>query len=72
MIFGEIEGSKAGFNLMLEVSLILGGEMVFVGDATEEIRENSNFSRVLASADGEAFFGAALPILDVGLAHILE
>lgn len=44
--------------------------MVFVGDVAKEGRENLHVFGVLAGANGEPFFVAALPVLDVGFAHL--
>ncbi len=72
MIFGKIESGESGLNLVLEVNFVLGSKMVFIGDATQEIREDFDLGGVLTSADGKTFFGATLPVLDVGFAHVFE
>ncbi len=72
MIFGKIESGESGLNLVLEVNFVLGSKMVFIGDATQEIREDFDFCGVLTSANVKTFFSATLPVLDVGFTHVFE
>ena len=72
LIFGVIESGEARFELVLEMRFVLGSKMVLVGDATQEGGKNGDVLGILGSVDGEAFFGATLPILNIGLAHGLE
>ncbi len=44
--------------------------MIFIGDTTEEGRENLYVFGILAGANSEALFATTLPVLDVGFAHL--
>lgn len=45
-------------------------EIILFADGFQEGSKSGNFLRVLSLADGEAFFGAAAPVLDARSAHL--
>ncbi len=69
---GDIESGEAGFELILEVFLVLGCEMIAITDILQEGSEDLGFFRLGSGVDGEAFFLMIAPVADFGLLDAVE
>lgn len=61
---GDIESGKTGFELVCEVSLILGGEMIASAGLMKEVHEDGNLGGILGLAEFETFFLVITPASD--------
>lgn len=70
--FGDVKGGETGFELVFEVLFGLGNEIILVAELSEEIGEDGNLGRVMALAQGNAFFLMVAPITDFATLHTFQ
>ncbi len=70
--FGDIESGEAGFELILEMRLVLGIKVILFADGSEKGTKDGNLGGILSLANLETFVFMATPVLHIRLPHVFK